>query len=189
MDVIKDYNIAYKALDAGEHTFEFRADDNFFDSFGNAEIKKGQADITVKAVKGINIVTLDFDIKGIVTVECDRCLEDCDLPVDYNGTLTVKFTGDELDDNERYDGEVLWLNPAEDVINTAQYIYESIVLSLPYQRVHPVGGEGKNACDPEMLERFKIVSEEEFDKLASGEEQAMSENPEWEKLRQLKDEL
>ena len=46
--------------------------------------------------------------------------------------------------------------PGEDEVDLAQYIYESIVLSLPYQRVHPEG-----ECDPEMLGRFRIVSDED----------------------------
>lgn len=189
MDVVKKYNIAYKSLGAEEHSFEFRIDDSFFDTFENSEISKGQADVIVKVSKGAGVVNLDFDINGVVTVECDRCLEDCELPVNYTGRLIVKFTESELDDTERYDGDVLWLNPAEDVINIAQYIYESIVLSLPYQRVHPENGTGQNACNPEMLGRFKIVSEEEFDKMTAHEEQRMSDNPEWDKLRQLKDKL
>lgn len=188
MDVIKKYGIAYKALGQGEHYFEFEADDIFFRAFENSEIKSGKASIKVMMAKGPNMLCLDFNIKGTVTVDCDRCLEDCELPVDYSGQLTVKFTESELDENERYDGEVLWLNPAEGTLNVAQYIYESIVLSLPYQRVHPGDTNGGNACNPEMLGRFKIVSEEEFDRF-TGEERKMEENPEWEKLRQLKGKL
>ncbi len=56
-----------------------------------------------------------------------------------------------------YDGEVLWLYPGDTEVDMAQYVYESIVLSLPYRRVHPDGG-----CDPAMLERFRIVSPQEF---------------------------
>ena len=52
----------------------------------------------------------------------------------------------------------------------SQYIYESICLSLPYQRVHPVGSDGKSGCDPDMLARFNIVSEEEFDRLTGNEQ-------------------
>ena len=66
----------------------------------------------------------------------------------------------------------------------AQYLYESVVLTLPYQRVHPEG-----ECNPEMLERFRIVSQTEF----SAIEEAVEEEVEpavkgsvWDKLAQLK---
>lgn len=54
----------------------------------------------------------------------------------------------------------MWISPAEGEVSLAQYIYESIVLSLPYQRVHPEG-----ECDADMLHRFRIVSQEEFSQI------------------------
>lgn len=78
------------------------------------------------------------------------------MPVEFDGTLVVKFS-DEVSD---YDGEVMWLSPSAGSVDLTQYVYESILLSLPYQRVHPDG-----ECDPEMLGRFRIVTGEEFDRL------------------------
>ncbi|MCC8034802.1 MAG: DUF177 domain-containing protein [Rikenellaceae bacterium] len=132
---------------------------------------------------------MEFDIEGKVTVQCDRCLDDCDLPVNYRGELAVKFTDEDIPESERYDGEVLWLGYNENTLNVAQYIYESIVLSLPYQRVHSGTAEGTGGCDPEMLEKFRIVTQEEFDRLTGPQQEAMAENPEWEKLRRLKEEM
>ena len=60
----------------------------------------------------------------------------------------------------------LWLSPSEDFVDLTQYIYESIVLSLPYQRVHPDG-----ECDPDMLGRFRIVSEQEFETIENETQQ------------------
>ena len=65
---------------------------------------------------------------------------------------------------------MMWIGPSETEIDLSQYIYESICLSLPYQRVHPVGSDGKSGCDPDMLARFNIVSEEEFDRLTGNEQ-------------------
>jgi hypothetical protein len=36
---------------------------------------------------------------------------------------------------------------------------------LPLQRVHPEDVHGQPLCNPAMLERFKIVTEEEFERL------------------------
>ena len=62
------------------------------------------------------------------------------------------------DEEGEYDGEIMWLNPADDVVDFTQYIYESIVLSLPYQRVHPEG-----ECNPDMLARFTIATEADLE--------------------------
>ncbi len=70
------------------------------------------------------------------------------------------------DEVREYDGDTLWLSPSEDFVDLTQYIYESIVLSLPYQRVHPDG-----ECDPDMLGRFRIVSEQEFETIENETQQ------------------
>ncbi len=85
---------------------------------------------------------------------------------------------------QEYDGEVLWLAPGEDEVDLAQYIYESIVLSLPYQRVHPEGG-----CDPGMLRRFRIVSGEEFARIEARSGQETPKGGDWEKLAALREQL
>ena len=185
MNVRKQYDIYFKGLGAGEHRFTFDINDKFFAAFEGSEVKAGDLVADVTLVKSGSLMRLDFVINGTATVECDRCLADCNLPVDFHETLNVRFSDRVAAQEGEYDGEILWLNSAENELNVAQYIYESIVLSLPYQRVHPDG-----ECDPQMLERFNIVSEEEFEQLAAESEmQKMADNPEWEKLRKLKENM
>ena len=99
---------------------------------------------------------MDFVIEGEVTCECDRCLEDCLIPIDYEGHLIVRIS----DEQGEYDGDIMWISPADDIVDLTQYIYESIVLSLPYQRVHPEG-----ECNPDMLARFSFAENEEIEAL------------------------
>lgn len=153
MDVTKQYAIAWKGLKNGSYRFDFKVDDALFEAFGSTDIKGGDLTVEVALERGESMLSLQTVIRGTVVVACDRCLEDCRLPVAFDGTLLVRFS-DEVHD---YDGEVMWISPAEGQVSLAQYIYESVVLSLPYQRVHPEG-----ECDADMLRRFRIVSEEEF---------------------------
>jgi uncharacterized metal-binding protein YceD (DUF177 family) len=84
----------------------------------------------------------------------------------------------------------MWVSPAESEINLAQYIYESIVLSLPYSRVHGEDAGGKSLCDEEMLARFSIIDSEEFDAMEARQPEGMlSESPEADKLKALKDKM
>ena len=127
-------------------------------------------------------IALSLSLKGDVTVPCDRCLEDCKIPVEYEGEVSVRFSEEELEN----DDEVIWLNPGDDVLDLEQYLRESVVLCLPYQRVHPCDIHGNPLCNPAMLERFRIVSGEEFDAMAEKEEtQSLGANPEMEKLKNL----
>ena len=153
MEIAQRYSIAYKGLKSGNYDFDFPVDAELFRAFESAEISDGDCRVSVHLERAEQRMMLDVQITGEVTVACDRCLEDCSLPIDFSDRLTVEIT-DELGE---YDGEVMWVLPAEDMVDLSQYIYESIVLSLPYQRVHPEG-----ECDPEMLKRFRIVSGEEF---------------------------
>lgn len=181
MNLLKDYTIPYKGLGVGKHRYEFDVDDRFFAAFEGSEIRQGRARVEVELEKGASMLELQAAIRGEVTTDCDRCLEPCGIPVAYDGTLIVRFSEKEVE----YDGDVMWLNPAESVLDLAQWIYESILLSLPYQRVHPDGEDGKPGCDPQMLSRFSIVTHEEFERIAADAEP----HPEFEKLKALKTKL
>jgi len=150
------YAIPYSGLKTGCHEFRFEVDGSLFEEYQSTEIKDGRCEVRVDADRTENRIVLDVTITGYVVVECDRCLEDCRVPIDFEGQLVVKFS----EEVHEYDGEVMWISPAEGEVSLAQYIYESIVLSLPYQRVHPEG-----ECDADMLHRFRIVSQEEFSQI------------------------
>ncbi len=176
------YTIAYKGLGPGQHHFDFKVGDDFFAAHEGSGIKQGDVDVEVELVKTGSMLRLAFRMEGAVTVSCDRCLEDCRLPVNYEGKLTVKFSEEE----HPFEGDILWMNPADALLDLEQYIYESIVLSLPYRKVHPEDVHGTPLCNPSMLERFSIVSEEEFERLTA--EKPVEEDPRWAKLKGLKDE-
>lgn len=200
MDALKIYEIHFASLKVGSHYFDFEVDGEFFEAFIDkedddsniSEIMDGDLDVDVELQRGTNALTLIFDIDGEVAVPCDRCLDECWVPIEFNGELSVKFTKSEIEESERYDGEVLWLNVGENVLNVAQYIYESIILSLPYQRVHGEDENGESLCDEDMLRRFKIVSSGEFDEMteeATQKSQKLGDNPEWDKLQELRDKM
>ena len=153
MEQIALYKIAYKGLKSGSYDFDFQVDDALFEAYERVEIKGGSCQAHVEMKRSDTMLELNVSIEGEVICECDRCLEDCPIAVDYEGELVVKFS-DEIDD---YDGDVMWISPSEDMLDLTQYIYESIVLSLPYRRVHEEGG-----CNPEMLAAFTELSEEEI---------------------------
>lgn len=154
MEFGEGYTIAFKGLKAGVYDFEFPIDGVLFRAFENPEVREAACCAKVRMERSETQLVFDTTITGEVVVPCDRCLEDCRVPIRFAGRLTVLFS----EVPGEYDGETMWLLPVEEEVDLAQYLYESVVLSLPYQRVHPEG-----ACDPEMLKRFRIVSNEEFE--------------------------
>ncbi len=156
------FTIAHRGLKEGAHTFGWGVGDQFWAARPEGGIIRGEVEVAATLEKGATgVMRLEVSLEGSVVVPCDRCLEDCELPVRWRGKLAVKETEEE----QPADGEVLWLAPGEAVIDLEQYIYESVILSLPMQRVHPEDVHGQPLCNPAMLERFKIVSEEEFEEL------------------------
>lgn len=166
MDALKNFGIHFKGLKAGEHEFEFELDRAFLEAMGDEELVDVDVVANVVMTKAASMLTFEVELDGTAIVECDRCLEELEYPVETSDTLYVKFSEEEYE----FDGEVMWLNPADDEINLAGYIYESLLLALPYQRVH----ERIEDCNQEMIERFRIVSEEEFDEIAEPKEQSLA---------------
>lgn len=166
------YRIDFHGLAIGkDYTYDFPVDDRFFGRWPESEVSSGQGRVEVKVVRHASMLELDVRIEAEVKLTCDRCLDEFCCPVSFEGHPVVKIS-DSVPEGERYagaayregdnnsDGDILWISTAEDSLDLGQYIYESIMLSLPFQRVHP---ELKD-CNPDMLRRFRIVSEEEFDR-------------------------
>ncbi len=164
MELGKRYSVAYKSLKNSVYDFQFEVDGDLFAAYESKEIKDGRCEVGVTMRKESDTQLLfDVAIEGYAVCECDRCLEDCKVPIDYEGRLTVRVS----DEAGEYDGDVMWVAPSEEEIDLTQYIYESIVLSLPYRRVHPEG-----ECNPDMLARFSIADGSEVDETADDEEES-----------------
>ncbi|MFR9603418.1 MAG: DUF177 domain-containing protein [Rikenellaceae bacterium] len=166
---MKGYKIEHKALSLGQHNFSFVVGADLFELYDYSEIKESNCSVDIDMTYSETMMELYVKISGSVVVECDRCLDDCNIDIDFEAPLIVKISG-EIDDNQESkesDGDILWLPLGESALDLSQYIYESIILALPYQRVHADG-----ECNPEMIERFKIVSEEEFDEIEQKSQQS-----------------
>lgn len=168
--ILSNYIIHFKGLKLGKHLFEFDVNDRFFEFFPEGEISNGVLNVGVELIKHSTMLELDFNINGNVDVLCDRCLEPMTIPLSYNGRLVVKF-GETLD----LSNDELWvINENEYELNLAQYIYESICLSLPIQRYHGIDGTSAEGCDPAMLSRINKV-----------EKTVAAKDPRWDKLNDL----
>jgi uncharacterized metal-binding protein YceD (DUF177 family) len=99
--------------------------------------------------------------------------EEFDLPIKGKLKLLVKFGDAFNNDNE----ELLILPHGEFQVNVAQYIYESIVLSVPLRRVHPGIKDGSLT---DVIDKLESLSPKE-----QKEEQNNDIDPRWENLKKL----
>lgn len=178
---LEQFVIPFKGYKVGIHEIEFDLNNDFLDAIGDDQMIDAQAVAQVTLTKAASMLTFDVEINGTVTVECDRCLDELVLPVEIGDTLYVKFSDEEVD----FDGEVMWLNPADSQIDLAGYIYETLLLALPYQRVH----ERLEDCNQDMIDKFRIISKEEFDQMEEPQNNSFGEGNMANQLAALKEQL
>lgn len=174
MKDLKKYVIPFAGLKEGRHEFEFDVDDSFFDQFDSSEIKKGKLGVSVILLKSQQILEMSFNINGSVKTICDRCLDEFDLPVTYQGKLFFKF-GEE---SYELTDEIMILSSSEHEINISQFIYEFIHLALPYRRIHP-DINGVSGCNEGMIKKLESLKINEI--------KGKNYNPSWEKLKEITD--
>ncbi len=151
----KDFIIQIKGLSIGKHNYTFSVDGSFFRSFGNDYIF--DADLTAEVVleKGGGWMNVTCDVTGYVVVECDRCLDELELPIDFTSSMAVKFA--KTDDDPQSD-EFLVVDPSDGELDLSQFIYDYICVNMPLQSVHEEG-----ECNPEVVAKLKSLSEREDD--------------------------
>ena len=133
MNNLKEYLIPFVGLKIGKHQFDYQIDNTFFKNFDYDEFNDVSVKVDIVLEKKSTMLELDFKHKGTVNVPCDVSGEEFDLPIKGKLKLLVKFGDAFNDENE----ELLILPHGEFQVNVAQYIYESIVLSVPLRIVHP----------------------------------------------------
>ena len=99
-----EFIIPLNGLTAGENRFFWKAGKEFFEGYENTEVLDAQLDIEVSAEKSGRYIGVDCDIRGWLVVECDRCLEDLNMPIDVTVRLSVKF-GEADSSEEIQEGE------------------------------------------------------------------------------------
>lgn len=172
--MLGDYMIPFHGLKADLHIYDFEVDDTFFNYFDNPDLPGGEIKIVLNLIRKQSFLELDFHFKGVLTLVCDRCLDNFEFPIDFEQKLYVRF-GDE---NEEQSDNVIVIPREETRLNVAQYIYEYAALSIPFKKVHPDDTKGNSLCNQEMIKKLeqhqgKMETEELID-------------PRWQILKDLK---
>ena len=148
----ENFIIPLNGLTAGKNEFFIHAGKEFFDSFENEEIFDADLQIRILVEKSGRYIGVDCDIEGDLTVECDRCLDMVDMPVDVQVRLSVKF-GEQEDSEISQDAEreVIFVKNDDAQLDMSQIVYDYACLALPMQRTHEVGG-----CNPDAMKYYSM---------------------------------
>ncbi len=169
MKALQEFVIPFLGLKEGVHDYAFDIDAEFFESFEYSEVKQGDLHVDVSMERKERMLIFNFSISGMVQVPCDRCLAPLDLSIEGTDRLIVKFGQEWMEESD----EILIIPETDSRIDISSFIYEYIMLKLPYKRVHP---EGEDLCDPTVVDKLEQHTESETD-------------PRWEALKDLKNKL
>ncbi len=176
------YRIDLKGMKENTYSCEYALDNRFFSDIDAPEVHAGNVNVTLTVRKTAGIYELSFKIDGVVSVSCDRCLDDMDQPVSSVDVLKVKL-GDEYMEDE----DMVVIPEGEGVINVAWYMYEFIALDIPVKHVHEKGKCNK-AMEGKLSQYLRTLADEEND--LSKEESDDSEtydnvDPRWNELKKI----
>ncbi len=181
-----DTTIQFSGLKPGSYEYSYILDDDFFKAFENENLSAGNVVFDVELEKTERMLLLRFLFNGVVTTECDRCLEPMTVKVEGKEMLCVKFSNTKTSDNE--DELIMPENAYQ--IDLAEWMYEYVLVAMPLQHIHPDDENGNSTCNPEMLKYINGIAdtdesmdEEDADKT---DNESIDIDPRWAKLLELK---
>ncbi len=171
MEVLDHFSIPFIGLKVGLHQLKFEVDDSFFAEYENSLVKQGELTVTLDLDKRSHMAVLDFSLEGTVITDCDRCMEDINLPINGEYTLHAKYSEQDMEPTD----EIIYIHPRLDRLNVAQFIYEYIHLSIPMMKT--CESDPNASCNEEVLSLFEKEAEDD-----GGE---VDKNPMWDTLNDL----
>ena len=178
--MLKHYQIDLKNLSqATTYKYDYLLDNDFFDLIEGQEVRKGNVNVALSIVRISTAFELDFRINGVITVICDRCLDNLEISIETTNKLFVTFG----DSNTEISDERIVVSEEEGFINIAWLLYEFVALAIPIKNVHI-----NNDCNEIMSLILREHCVEEFiedDGISESENSSRKSDPRWDKLRYL----
>ncbi|MEO1437238.1 MAG: DUF177 domain-containing protein [Bacteroidota bacterium] len=178
MNTSPEYLINLKSLKEGQQERAFQIGATFFEPFESSPVSKSDIRILLNIEKRSSHYLLDFQVEGSVKSDCDRCLDEIDLPVIGTFQFSIKYA-----DERREEEEVIFILRSDDTYNISQLIYEGILLSMPMKKIGPDCDLEDGPC-ADKLDPFFGPDDELEDETDNDDN---SDNNVWAELKNLKD--
>ncbi len=189
------YKIDLKNMSSEIQVIDYKLDNIFFINIGSEDVQKGKVNVNLTIKKTLMMYEFNFQIEGVISIPCDRCLDEMDFPIATNNKLIVKLGKEYSEESD----EIVIIPEDEGEINLAWFIYEFIVLTIPIKHVHAPG-----KCNKTMTSKLKkhapkgsgSEEDDDFDSVMednivitdSDEDDKYSTDPRWDALKGLAEE-
>ena len=175
MKALKEFVIQFVGLRIGNHHFEYKVKQTFFEHFEYEDFNDVNINVSLELEKKSTLLELHFKFSGWVNVNCDLTNEPYNQTIENEFDLVVNF-GDEYNDENI---DILIIPHGTYEISIQQYIYELIILAVPIKRLHP--GVEDGTLDSEILEKLEELSP----KLKENKDKEEDIDPRWNTLKKL----
>lgn len=198
MGKFSEFKLPLKSMPEGTEEFHYDLDKQFFVNMESADIRDAKIGVDLVVTHRNGVYDLAFSCDGSVTVACDRCLDDLELPIESAYHVMVKY-GDSYKDGS---DEFIEIPESDSYLNVAYMIFDTISLAIPIKHVHAPGKCNRamssllkkhrthDANDPDAeLEEELIDEMESGQALADDTRQSETEvptDPRWDALKNLK---
>lgn len=156
MAVDKTYVLPLEGQSDGLHKYNFHLHRGFFKSFEYTDFT-AEVDIVVELLKDAHVTELNFEVKGFIDTDCDRCLRGITIPIEGHYKLILKYgNSDDTDD------EILYIPEGAREVNLKHYFYEFTGLLMPM--IHTCADTEHDSCPDtvrDMLDREAHAADEE----------------------------
>jgi len=177
MKELKEFTIPFVGLKIGDHQYDFKINNTFFEHFEYDEFNDADIDINVLLTKKATLLEFEMSFKGMVNVQCDITAEPYNQALEGLYHFVVNFGETYNDENE----DLLIIPHGSYEVNIQQYVYESLVLAMPTRRIHPGVEDGTLKTD--ILEKLEELRPKQQDD--EGTDKGNETDPRWDTLKKL----
>ena len=150
------FEVAFVGLKPGVHEFNYELDDKFFAERGSPDFKNPMAHVKMTLEKNTGFMLLKFEVGGKADFICDRCGNSLNIDLWDEFKLLVKLVDNpEEMNNQEEDPDVFYLSRSESHLSVGDWIYEFVLLSVPFQKMCSPDKIGGPQCNNEVLEKLK----------------------------------
>ena len=124
------YKIDLKGMQTDSAKYEFVLDNLYFAHIDGPEVQKGKVNVTLTVKRTSRAFELSFQTEGMVSVPCDRCLDEIteDFEVDVDEMIDMAiFETDKVDEIEELD----YLE--DHIINMDMLLQKELMTLVPMQ--------------------------------------------------------
>lgn len=174
MERKRNFDIHFLGLKNAVHHFEYEIGASFFKLYEKSPLSDAKLSVKLDLDKKDSFFILNFQVDGTVNLACDRCNEPFDYELITDFEIIVKF--EDMENGIVDEADVVYISRNDSSFNISDLIYDYILINIPMQVFHPNDSSGTSTCNPEILEKLKVVPKKEEEEI----------DPRWASLNILK---